>query len=150
VGRSTGAGSLAIWTHYLKGFEVKSDFSIGKYRGSAAHVGVGLMANEVHAAMAQYGATLVAPSFATVGPFGGYMAGGGHSTLVSYYGLASDQVLSLNVVTAGGNFVTASPTEHTDLFYALRGGGGSKYFPRRYPLMRPKHESNSLHQAPTG
>jgi FAD/FMN-containing dehydrogenase len=105
------------------------DFAVGNYRGGAAHVGVGLEAWEVHSAMAQNAVSLVAPSFATVGAFGGFMAGGGHSSLVSYRGLASDQVLSLNVVTAGGAFVTASPTVNSDLFFALRGGGPSKSSP---------------------
>lgn len=103
-----------------------------EYRGNAAHVAVGLEAWEVHSAMAQYNVTLVAPSFATVGAFGGFMAGGGHSTLVSYHGLGSDQVLSLNVVTADGSFVTASPAVNSDLFFALRGGGGSKFPPLLY------------------
>ena len=77
--------------------------------------------------MSQYGVDLVAPSFSTVGAFGGYMAGGGHSTLTSSHGLGSDQVLSLNVVTADGSFVTASPDINSDLFFALRGGGGGTF-----------------------
>jgi hypothetical protein len=126
VGRSTGAGALSVWTHYLKNFEVIPDFAVGDYRAGAAHVGVGLEAWETHDAMAQHDVTLVAPSYLTVGAFGGFMSGGGHSTLTSYYGLASDQVLSLNVVTAGGDFVTADPTVNSDLFFAMRGGGGGK------------------------
>lgn len=133
MGRSTGAGALAVWTHYLKGFEVIPAFAVGNYSGGAAHAGVGLEAYEVHGLMAQNGVTLVAPSFATVGAFGGFTAAGGHSSLVSYHGLASDQVLSLNVVTAGGAWVTASPTVNSDLFFALRGGGGSKYSPSPPP-----------------
>jgi len=77
--------------------------------------------------MGKYNVTLVAPSFSTVGPFGGFMAAGGHSTLVSYHGLGSDQVLSLNAITANGTFVTASPDTNSDLFFALRGGGPGTY-----------------------
>ncbi|KAK3393324.1 hypothetical protein B0H63DRAFT_443578 [Podospora didyma] len=127
VGRSTGAGSLSIWTQYLKGFEILPDYSVGAFHGKAAHAGVGLQAWEVHAAMAQNDIALVSPSFATVGAFGGFMAGGGHSTMISYLGLASDQVLSLNVVTADGSFVTASPDVNSDIYFALRGGGGGTY-----------------------
>ncbi|KAI1652995.1 FAD-binding domain-containing protein [Daldinia decipiens] len=43
------------------------------------------------------------------------------------YGLAADQVLSWEVVTASGDLVIASPVENTDIFWALRGGGGSTY-----------------------
>lgn len=58
---------------------------------------------------------------------GGYILGGGHSRLSGIYGMAADQVLSLNVVTANGRFVTASPNSNPDLFWALRGGGGSTF-----------------------
>ena len=75
-------------------------------------------------------ATFVAPGGTTVGVFGGYMQGGGHSVVSSRYGLAADQVLSMEVVTADGQFVIVSARSHPDLFWAIRGGGGSE-FPRR-------------------
>lgn len=71
--------------------------------------------------------TVLNPVAQTVGSMGGYILGGGHSRLSSIYGMAADQILSLNVVTANGHFVTASPTSNTDLFWALRGGGGSTF-----------------------
>lgn len=58
---------------------------------------------------------------------GGYMLGGGHSPLSSIYGMAADHVLSMEVVTANGRFVTASEKSNPDLFWALRGGGGSTF-----------------------
>lgn len=60
--------------------------------------------------------------FQTVGWAGGYIQGGGHSILASFRGMAADQVLSFEVVTTTGKFVTASTTENPDLFWALRGG----------------------------
>lgn len=53
--------------------------------------------------------------------------GGGHSPLASIYGLAADQVLAFQVVTADGQFLTVSDDENVDLFWALRGGGGSTF-----------------------
>jgi FAD/FMN-containing dehydrogenase len=70
--------------------------------------------------------TIVVPA-GTVGVVGGWFQGGGHSTYTSYYGLGADQILSIEVVTADGRFVTADSNANTDLFWALRGGGGGKY-----------------------
>ena len=92
----------------------------------AARVGAGLETWEVYNLMDLHNITLVVPYTFTVGPYGGFTTGGGHSTFASFYGLGSDQVLSINVVTADGEFVTADTTKNTDLFYAIRGGGGSK------------------------
>ena len=58
---------------------------------------------------------------------GGYIQGGGHSPLSSILGIAADHVLSMEVVLASGQFVTASSTQNIDLFWALRGGGGSTF-----------------------
>ncbi|KAK7423082.1 hypothetical protein QQZ08_009249 [Neonectria magnoliae] len=58
---------------------------------------------------------------------GGWVQGGGHSPVTRYYGIGADQVLSARVVLASGEIVTASPCQHKDLFYAIRGGGGGTF-----------------------
>ncbi|KAI1089844.1 FAD-binding domain-containing protein [Rostrohypoxylon terebratum] len=127
VGRATGLGSLSIWTHYLKDFQYLPEYQVGEYKGKAGRVGAGIESWEMFSQMDKYNVTFVVAGSYTVGAYGGWMAGGGHSALASKYGLGADQVLSLQVVTADGRFVTADPEQNTDLFYALRGGGGSTF-----------------------
>lgn len=63
----------------------------------------------------------------TVGLAGGYLQGGGHSILSTNYGMAADNLLQYEVITASGSHLNASRTENSDLFWALAGGGGGTY-----------------------
>ncbi|KAK0623903.1 hypothetical protein B0T14DRAFT_565220 [Immersiella caudata] len=126
-GRSVGAGSLSIWTHNLDAFELIRGYKKGNYSGTAAHFGSGLQGWQLFNHMFLANLTIVGGGFRTIGANGGWMAGGGHGNLASFHGLAADQVLELHVVTADGRYVIADEEQNTDLFYALRGGGGSTY-----------------------
>ena len=56
---------------------------------------------------------------------GGLTLGGGFGYLMGRHGLAIDNLVSLEVITADGQMVTASAEENPDLFWALRGGSGN-------------------------
>ena len=69
----------------------------------------------------------LATTMGAVSPTGiaGLTLGGGIGWLCGKYGLACDNLLSVDIVTADGRLRTASPSEHADVFWAVRGGGGN-------------------------
>ncbi|KAJ5456356.1 hypothetical protein N7530_011630 [Penicillium desertorum] len=126
LGKSTGAGGLAIWMHYMKDISIMN-YDSPTYSGKAIKMGAGVQSFEASEAAYRAGLVIVGGNCPTVGLAGGYSQGGGHGQLVSHVGLAADQVLEWEVVLANGKLVTASPTNHPDLYWALSGGGGGTY-----------------------
>ncbi|MCH2133128.1 MAG: FAD-binding oxidoreductase [Phycisphaerales bacterium] len=57
----------------------------------------------------------------------GYLLGGGVGLQSRTYGVGCDVVLEIGVVLASGEYVVASPTNHPDLYWAYRGGGGGNF-----------------------
>ncbi|KAL2814337.1 hypothetical protein BJX63DRAFT_392883 [Aspergillus granulosus] len=128
-GKSGGAGALSIWTHNLKGLKYIENYEAPgtDWTGAAFKMGAGIQAYEIYKAASDHGLMVVGGEGQTVGVAGGYIIGGGHSPLSSIHGMAADQVLSMEVVTPDGRFLTASFVENQELFWALRGGGGSTF-----------------------
>ena len=127
LGKSLGAGALSIWTHHLNDIEFLPKTASPSWDGAAFRVGAGVQGYQLFEAADKYGVTTVGGECGGVGVAGGYSAGGGHSPMSPVFGLGSDQVLSLDVVLPSGRFVTANETHERDLFWAMRGGGGSTF-----------------------
>ena len=126
LGRSSGAGTLSIWTHQMRGLEVnKGDSRVPEYDdGSIASVKVsaGMQWGEIYAEASKQSITVVGGAVSSVG-IGGLLTAGGHGPLSAFYGFPGDQVIEMEVVTADGKLRTINAYTHSDLFWAMRGGG---------------------------
>ena len=134
LGRSEGAGGLEVWIRHLrKGItfqkKFKSDTGCTKsgWTGGAIKIAGAYTWGDVYATAKANNVIVVGGGTPSVGAIGGWMQGGGHGPASRQFGLGADQVLELDVVLSSGLIVTANACQNSDLFFALRGGGGGTY-----------------------
>ena len=89
-----------------------------------AQVGGGVLWGEFDAAAQQHGLATTGGLMTTTG-IAGFTLGGGLGHLMRSYGLACDNLLSVEIITADGEQRIASAESEPDLFWAVRGGGGN-------------------------
>ncbi|GAP85609.1 putative FAD FMN-containing isoamyl alcohol oxidase [Rosellinia necatrix] len=126
LGRSTGAHALALWTHNLKTIQTIT-YNGASYNGVALKLGAGVRAIDAYTFASSHGLQVVGGNCPTVGLAGGYSQGGGHGPMASKHGLGADQVLEVEIITADGKLLVANSVMNSDLFWAVRGGGGGTF-----------------------
>lgn len=116
-GRSVCDEGIALDLSKMRQVEVDPHSAIATVAGGASN-------GDVLVAADTYGLVAVTGSIGDTG-FAGLILGGGYGSLIAKYGLAADNQLGAEIVLADGQIVTADASTNPDLFWALRGGGGS-------------------------
>ncbi|CAE6450605.1 unnamed protein product [Rhizoctonia solani] len=130
TGRSLAPETLALWTQNLKYIKYSTDFTPEGCTATGAPVltfGAGQDMGSLYEFSEQNNITFIGGSGKTVGAAGGWLQGGGHSILSNKYGMGVDRVRQFRVVTPDGTLRVANSCQNTDLFWALRGGGGGTF-----------------------
>jgi FAD/FMN-containing dehydrogenase len=116
-GHSMADDAFVIDLSPMKGVRVDPD-------ARTARVQAGVLLGELDRETQPFG--LAAPSgIVTHTGVAGLTLGGGIGWIMRKHGLSVDQLLSIDLVTADGEFVRASADENADLFWGVRGGGGN-------------------------
>jgi FAD/FMN-containing dehydrogenase len=109
--------TILVKTERMRGIEIDPGARIARVEAGAVWL-------EVVEAAAHHGLAALAGSSPDVGVVG-YTLGGGISFLGRKYGLAANAVRAIELVTADGRLIRCDREREPDLFWALRGGGGS-------------------------
>jgi FAD/FMN-containing dehydrogenase len=109
--------TLLIKTHEMRGVEIDAEARV-------ARVEAGAQWGDVVGPAGEHGLAALAGSSHDVGVVG-YSLGGGLSWLARRYGLSANRILAADVVTADGELVRADRSQNSDLYWAIRGGGGA-------------------------
>src|SRR5215469_8890366 len=117
AGRALCDNGIVIDCSLMRAVSIDPEARIARVQGGAT-VGYLIDATQKH------GLATTTGTISSVG-MAGLTLGGGYGPLMGKYGLIADNLLSAQVVRADGQCVSASVTEHTDLFWGLRGGGGN-------------------------
>ena len=120
VGASSASGTLVIDLRHLPG-GIDVDADTGRATVSAA-----ADISSVQNALNTFGRSIPTGSCPSVG-IAGLTLGGGLGADARLHGLTCDALTSASVVLPSGDVVTASPDDHPELFWALRGGGSPSW-----------------------
>jgi FAD/FMN-containing dehydrogenase len=132
LGRNSTSDGLLVWTHNLRGVTVHDSFvPKGAPSGEKGVHAVSALAGtrwvEVFKAATDAGRYVQGGGCVSVGACGGFTLGSGFGPFSKRYGSGAASVLEFEVVTADGQIIIANDHMNSDLFWALRGGGGGTY-----------------------
>jgi FAD/FMN-containing dehydrogenase len=116
-GYSVCDGGMVIDLSLMKGIRVDS-------ATRTASVQAGVLLGELDRATQAFGLAVTAGLVTHTG-VAGLTLGGGLGWMMRKYGLTIDNLLSVDILTAGGELLKASETHNADLFWGVRGGGGN-------------------------
>lgn len=124
----SGGHSYAGWSSVTGGLvvDVTQMSSFAVQGNSSVQVGAGLGLIDFYQSLAAHGLAVPGGSCPTVG-IAGLALGGGVGVLSRLYGLTSDELESVQIVTASGSVLTCTPTHNSEMFWACRGGGGGNF-----------------------
>lgn len=117
AGRAMNDGGIVIDLSLMKGIHVKSSARTVRAQG-------GVTWGDFNRETQLHGLATTGGVVSTTG-IAGLTLGGGLGWLLGRHGLAIDNLVSAEIVTAEGAVITASAEQHPDLFWAVRGGGGN-------------------------
>ena len=132
LGRSNAADSLLIWTHNMREVTFHPDFQTAGASATAApvtavSVAAGARWLEVYEVATANGVYVQGGGCTSVGACGGFTLGGGFGNFSKRFGSGAGGVLEMEVVTADGQVQVVNEAQNSDLFWALRGGGGGSF-----------------------
>jgi len=111
----------------MKNMTYGSSTICGTNHSDILTVAAGVQWGEAYSALVPHGRIVPGGADPDVGASGGQPQGGGHSPLANTFGLTPDSILQFEVVTLDGVRRTVNRCSNSDLFWALRGGGGGTY-----------------------
>jgi len=117
-------GALVVDLSGLDGVELDQDAAPRPDGTRLVHLGGGATWGAVAEQLGRHGLAISSGDTRSVG-VGGLTLGGGIGWVVRCWGLALDQLVGVQLVTAAGDVLELSETSHPDLFWGVRGGGGN-------------------------
>jgi FAD/FMN-containing dehydrogenase len=121
----SGGHSYGGWSSVTNGLILDvSEMNSMRFGNGTVTVGTGIDLINFYGGLATHGKAVPGGSCPTVG-IAGLTLGGGVGVLARIYGLTSDNLRSLEIVTADGSTLTCSRTSNEPLYWASRGGGGN-------------------------